>query len=137
MITTGLDAHRTAPVVISRMTVIQRFVTRLQPDLVTLGILRRWHLQLGQRRDMIFRQIPNLAAVEVGLGAEITIETAMRRNGRIDQQGLEAVSFGEMRCIVSAEGAADQQRPGRGNVCTPVTRPDLVCRLLLETSNRS
>jgi hypothetical protein len=60
---------------------------------------------------MVFSQLPDLTAIEVGLRPEIAIETAMRRHGRIDQQGLQPVAFGEMGCIVSAEGAADQQWP--------------------------
>src|SRR5690606_17906949 len=67
---------------------------------------------------MILGEVPDFAAVQIGLRAKVAIETAMGRNGRIDQQRLQSMALGKVRRIVAAERTADQQWPTQfGELC--------------------
>ncbi|MNQ92267.1 hypothetical protein D3C85_1076860 [compost metagenome] len=62
---------------------------------------------------MVVGQFPALAGVQVLLRAQVTVEQLVGTDGRVDQQGLEAMALGQVSGIVAAERAADQQRPAQ------------------------
>src|SRR5690606_16485037 len=99
VVATGLDTQCAGPVVGLGVAVVEGFVGCLQPDLETLRILRRRHLQFGQRGDMVRGQFPGFAAVEVLLRTQITVETLVRKYRRVDQQGLQLIARSEERRV--------------------------------------
>lgn len=110
MVAASLNAQGTATIELCSITVIQRFVACLQPDLIALSILRRRSFQFRQSGHMILGKIPDFPAIEVCLRPEVTVETAVRCHGRVDEQSLQAMALGEVGRIVAAKRAADQQR---------------------------
>jgi len=109
VITAGLDTQGTRRVILFSVAVVQGFIAGLQPHLTTLRVLGSWHFQLGQRLHVIVGQFPGFAAVMIGLRTQIAVEHPVRADGRVDQQGLEAVLTGQPCRIVAAERAAYQQ----------------------------
>ena len=85
------------------VAIVQGFITGLQPHLITLGVLRCRHFQLGQGRYMVVGQFPGLIGVQVFLRPQVPVEHPVRAYGRVDQQGLQAMALGQVSRIVAAE----------------------------------
>src|SRR3546814_17314614 len=104
-VATGRNAQCTTTIELRSVTVIQRLVARLQPDLIALGILWWRSFQFRQGGYMIVGEVPDFPAIQIGLRPKITVEPAVRCHGRIDEQCLEAMALGAVRRIVAAKRA--------------------------------
>ncbi|MNO86237.1 hypothetical protein D3C76_776310 [compost metagenome] len=111
MVATGLDAQGTGPVILLGEAIVQRFVTGLQPYLIALRILGCRHFQLGEGRHVVVGHFPGLVGIQVLLCPQESIEHPVWTDSGVDQQGFQAMALGQVRRIVAAERAADQQWP--------------------------
>ncbi|MNM52388.1 hypothetical protein D3C81_634660 [compost metagenome] len=60
---------------------------------------------------MVVGQFPGFIGIQVFLRSQESVEHPVRTDGRVDQQGFQAMALGQVSRIVAAERAADQQRP--------------------------